>query len=351
MVVVNSRFLTQHLSGVQRYALEVSAHLHGISPDVRFCSPKNTLPVYSGRGFRSDTFGWFSGQLWEQVELPNYLYKNGHAVLLNLSNTAPLTYDRSVVVIHDLSFMRHPEWFSRKFYYFYRALIPLIAKSALHIITDSNFSKTEILSLLKIPDGRVAVVAPGGGFVNNRSALRRNNSLGRYILTVSSINPRKNLAALIKAFNKIGDPDLKLVVVGEYNSVFSGGRLHEGFVGDKRIVFAGYLDDARLVELYSNALCFVYPSLYEGFGLPPLEAMSCGCPVVSSDVASLPEVCGDAAEYVDPYSIDDIARGVVTVLNSPSRRAQLISRGAERVKMFSWRVAATKVSDLLKSIG
>lgn len=342
MIFVNSRFLTQKVSGVQRYAIEVSKQLKKLYPELRFITPKNIIHKELSDLLEAVEYGTLTGHLWEQIELPRYLKENNMPLLINLANTAPVSYSNQVITICDLSFLRNPKWFSRKFYFYYKFLIPQIARNSLKIITISEFSKNEIVNLLNVHEGKIKVIHCGTAeeFVN----LKDNNSVidnrKRYILSVSTLDPRKNLESLILAFRKLKVPDLQLIIVGSKNNVFTGNKLTNLINADRNIIFTGYVSDRELKSLYRNAELFVYPSLYEGFGLPPLEAMVCGVPVVVSNTASLPEVCGDAVYYVDPYSVESIAEGIYMVLTDEGLRQGLIQKGLERAKLFSWEKSA-----------
>jgi glycosyltransferase involved in cell wall biosynthesis len=170
------------------------------------------------------------------------------------------------------------------------------------------------------------------------------------VLAVSSLDPRKNFARLIKAFRQAKLKDVKLIVAGGQSSVFSDPGIRGILNNADNIVLTGYLQDTELANLYRHALCLVYPSLYEGFGLPVLEAMVCGCPVVVSRIASLPEVCGDAAYYVEPYDIDSITDGICKVATDEQLRRTLIRKGSERVAMFSWKASAKQLLEVIEEV-
>ncbi|MBA2849530.1 glycosyltransferase family 4 protein [Thermosulfuriphilus ammonigenes] len=351
MIFVNSRFFFQKVTGVQRWALEISYHLSRLDSSLKFITFKQNLDP--SRDHLNVLFcGFFRGHLWEQIDLPLFLYRKGNPLLINLCNTAPLLYVNQLVSILDLSFIRNPSWFSKKFVLFYRFLIPKIAKRAKKIITISEFSRQEIVSLLNIPGEKIEVIYCG---VSERlkffSQKDFPNKYGQYILTVSSLNPRKNFGNLILAFNKLKLKNLKLVIVGDFDSrVFSNQVLSDLILGNPNIIRVGYVSDQELSGLYKNALLFVYPSLYEGFGLPPLEAMSCGCPVVVSNIASLLEVCGTAAYYVNPHDINDIARGIYTVLKNKDLRDDLIKKGYDRARLYTWHGSAQKMMRLIREV-
>jgi len=343
MIFVNSRFLTQKISGVQRYAIEISKQLKKLYPESRFISPKNIIHRELADLLEAIEYGTLKGHLWEQIELPRYLKEKNRPLLINLANTAPVSYSNQVITICDLSFLRNPKWFSKKFYFYYKFLIPRIVKNSLKIITISEFSKNEIIELLNTHESKIKVIHCGTAeeFVNLKDSNSViDNGKKRYILSVSTLDPRKNLESLILAFRKLKVPDLQLIIVGSKNNVFTGNKLTNLINADKNIIFTGYVSDRELKSLYRNAALFVYPSLYEGFGLPPLEAMVCGVPVVVSNIASLPEVCGDAVYYVDPYSVESIAEGIYKVLTDEGLMQGLIQKGLERAKLFSWEKAA-----------
>ncbi len=351
MICVNARFLTQSITGAQRYAIEISKALKQLIPDLVFLAPKNTIHEELSESFNVRSIGRLSGHFWEQIELPTYLASWGNPLLVNLANTAPLLYKNKIVTIDDLSFLRHPEWFSGKFYLYYSFLVPKIVKNSRQVITISEFSKREIVELLDMPQDKIKVIYPAvpEEFINSEARDNSNsNKYGNYILAVSSLDPRKNFKNLILAFNNLHLTDTKLVIVGQSQMrVFNDKELRKT-VNFDNLVFTGYVSDAQLISLYKNAKLFVYPSFYEGFGLPPLEAMSCGCPVVVSDVASLPEACGDAAYYVDPNKIESIAEGMTKVLSDVNLRQDLIRKGLERVKLFNWQKSAQELLEALE---
>jgi glycosyltransferase involved in cell wall biosynthesis len=352
-IYINARFLTQKVTGVQRYALEISKQLRVQYPGALFISPRKIVHKDMMNEFDGSACGILTGHLWEQIVLPHYLKKANNPLLVNLGNTAPLFYKKQIITIFDLSFLRNPEWFSRKFYYYYRFLIPKIANKALKIITISEFSKKEIVRLLNVPEQKIQVIYCGAN-----TKFRGNITPGEprliepknYILSVSSLEPRKNITNLILAFKKMALSDVHLVLVGSRASVFANNELKDLTQLQKNIIFIGYLSDDQLARLYNNAKLFVYPTFYEGFGLPPLEAMACGCPVVVSNTASLPEVCGDAAYYVDPYNVESIAEGMHKMLTDEALRQSLIKKGLERAKLFSWEKSAKKYIEVIEEV-
>jgi len=352
-IVVNALFLSQKITGVQRYAIEISKELKKIFKDeIKFVAPKNIIHHELAKILDVEVIGNFTGFLWEQVDLKHYLSRNNNPVLLNLRNTAPLFYQKNIVVLHDLIFMKNKKWFSKKCPYCYRIFAPILLKKALKIITVSDFSKQDIIKTFNIKPHNIEVVynAVSSEF-REHSDENFENKYGDYILSVASLlSPRKNLCNIIKAFNKLNTRNLKLVVVGAELKHFSDQNMFNEIKFNENIILAGYVDDKTLVNFYKNAKLLVFPSLYEGFGVPPIEAMSFGCPVLASNVASLPEVCEDAAYYVDPYNVNDIFDGIDKILNSGSLRDELIQKGYERQAEFSWENSACKLVKIIENI-
>lgn len=347
MIVVNARFLTQPISGVQRYAIEICLELKKLNTDILFIAPHNILHHAIANELDVKVIGSLKGHLWEQIELPLYLKKHGNPLMLNLCNTAPVFYANKIITIHDLAFERFPQTFSWKFRYAYQFTIPRIARSSKYILTDSFFSKKEISSLYSIDEEKIEVVhCANSAFFREME----NTSNEQFILAVSSLNYQKNFLALVRAFNKLSDKTIKLLLVGAINKNFAAHSLLEEIESNENIQFVGRVGDDELVKLYSNAQCFVYPSLYEGFGIPPLEAQACGCPCVVSNAASLPEVCGDSVVYCDPYSVDDIANKISMVLSSKALQDDLRTKGFENIKRFSWEKSARQIIQIIEEM-
>lgn len=349
-IYINARFLTQKITGVQRYAIELCTRLKKLNPGIKFISPRNIIHKDTAELLEAETFGKFTGHLWEQIELPIYLKKMGNPYIINLANLPPVIYNKTIFTIFDLSYMRNPQWFSKGYYYFYKLLTPHLAKKARMIITISEFSKKEIISLLQIDESLIKVIPCAAPDLLNSNNKKNNNRYGNYILALSSLDPRKNFSGLIKAFLKINDSKLNLVITGSENKVFGKNEYNNAKHDHRNIIFTGYVPDENLPELYSNSKLFIYPSFYEGFGIPPLEAMSCGCPTVVSNTSSIPEVCGDASYYINPYDIDDIAKGISEVYNNDELRNELIIKGFKRVKNFSWDDSAEKLNGILEKL-
>lgn len=278
--------------------------------------------------------------------------------VLHVQYVAPVFAPPVVATIHDLSFMHHPEWFTWKERLQFRVTIPPTARRARRILTISEHSRADLVRTLSLRAEKVSyshltirsMFRPVTDVNVRRAVLERHGLGGRFILAVGNLQPRKNIARLITAWanlrRKFSSFDLGLVVVGrpawQFDDIITAAA-ESSFADEVRLI--GYVDDADLPVLYSAAKIFAYPSLFEGFGYPPLEAMACGAAVLTSRVTSLPEVCGDAAEYVDnPTDIDALAAAMLQLHLDDSRRAELRRRGLARAEHFrDNRVGATAV--------
>lgn len=346
-VVVNARFLTQRMTGVQRYAVEICLELKRMLGDIiEFVSPYNIEQREYAECLSVKVIGSHKGHIWEQVDFPRYLHKSGNPLLLCLCNTAPLFYKNKIVSIHDVAFEAFPQTFSKSFLYTYRFLIPRIVKSALHVITVSNFSKEEIIKYYGTPEEKISVVynAVGEQFkANYDKGLKESN----YLLAVSSLNFRKNFIAVLKAFDLLENEDqnVNLYIIGDLkNNSFKTIDI-EHYKNNPHIKFLGRVSDEDLIKYYSNALAFVYPSIYEGFGIPPLEAQNCGCPVLVADIPPLHEVIENSGIYCNPYDVRDISLGMSRIIANLDIYRNLAK---ENVVRFSWEKSAKKIADLLK---
>lgn len=344
MICINCRFLSQQITGVQRYAIEICLQLRLFDKNIIFLSPGNIIHQSIAEKLNVKIIGTKSGYYWEQVELPHWLKKHGNPLLVNLCNIAPLRYNNNSITIHDIAVLKHKEWFSKKFYLFYKAVMPLLVKRAKKIFTVSEFSKSEIISYFSINPDRVFVVnnAVSKTISPNDTSDRWELNDKKYILAVSSINPRKNFKTIIEAFNKI-DSDMHLVVAGEANRAFNKVDYINEAVKNKKILFLGYVSDEELGFLYKNAFVFVYISLYEGFGIPMLEAMSCGCPVIASNNTSMLEIGQNAALLVNPLNPEELKKGILDINTDADLRNNLIANGYLVNKEYTWEGSARKL--------
>ncbi len=270
----------------------------------------------------------------------------------------PVRGARTILTVHDLSFMRVPECSDPALRSYLMQAVPASVRRADLVLADSESTRADLIELLRTDPDRVEVLHCG---VESRfqrvqdarvlQAVRvRYHLPERFMLALGTLQPRKNLERLVEAYaltrGVIGD-EVKLVVAG------GTGWMHEGILArmeqlgvDHAVCLPGYVEDEDLPALYSLADLFVFPSLYEGFGLPPLEAMACGTPVVTSNVSSLPEVVGDAALTVDPLDVTALAQAMRRVLDDAALRAELVQRGIARAQQFTWSRAARKLLDV-----
>jgi glycosyltransferase involved in cell wall biosynthesis len=274
-----------------------------------------------------------AGHAWEQIALP---VRTARAdALLCPANLAPLAARNAVVVIHDAAPLRHPAWYSSAYATFQRRFLPLIARRARRVVTVSEFSRAELRELLGVD----ADVVYGG--VDARFAPdARPADLGRpYVLCVASHTARKNLAALVPAARALAREGIDVVVAGGHRPQFAAER------GLDALRLLGHVDDAGLPGLYTGALAFVLPSLYEGFGLPVLEAMASGTPVLAAATGALPETCGGAARLVEP---DGWQAALTDLLADDGERERLRAAGLERAAGFTWDRTALEIDALLR---
>jgi glycosyltransferase involved in cell wall biosynthesis len=345
-IYINARFLTRQITGVERFAIEISKVLKDKLPNVVFVSPKNVVLKELGDYLNVLTVGNSSGHYWEQITLPRFLKKKGYPLLLNLTNTAPIRYNNKITTFCDISPLLFPEWYSLTFASWYKFLMPKLVGSSHHILTISTFCKEEIDSYFGLDYSVVKVIpcALPSTFITQPTVEKKE----KYFLCVSSINPRKNFERVVRAFTLLNNKDYRLKIVGSNRGNFSNTNLSEIIKKDKNISLLGRVSDSDLSELYRNSSGFIYASLYEGFGIPPLEAQALGCPVLASDIKIHREVLGDSVFYCDPYSEKSIAEGIqeLTSLEDDT----IISLGLENVQKYSWQSSVDQLLNIINSI-
>lgn len=285
--------------------------------------------------------------------------------VLHVQYTAPPFAPCPVVAtIHDLSFEQIPETFNARSRFQLRLTVRHTARRAAHVITSSEYSRRQITELYRLSPPRVSVTplaaaahfAPVADEAELRGVRARYRIEGDYLLAVGSIQPRKNLVRLMAAYAELcrsrgAGAMPKLVLVGKRGWLDAGIlRAAAESEASRNILFTGYVPEIDLPALYSGALAFVYPSFYEGFGLPPLEAMQCGAPVVVGNRTSLPEVVGDAGLCVDPFSEREIAEAVARVIDDPHLRAAMSAHGVERARRFTWRATALATLQIYEEV-
>jgi glycosyltransferase involved in cell wall biosynthesis len=264
----------------------------------------------------------------------------------------------TLLTVHDLSFVRVPEAASPRLKTYLDRVVPYSAKRASHILADSQATKDDLIELYHVPAEKVTVLLSGVHErfqrihdTNRLLTTRRRYNIGEapYIFSVGTVQPRKNYGRLIQAAAQLRQAGYDI------NLVIAGGR---GWLEDPiyetirttnmqdHVRFIGFADEADLPTLYSGAFCCAIPSLYEGFGLPVLEAMACGAPVITSNVSSLPEVAGDAAVMIDPYDLDGLIHALKQLLDDKALHTSLVSKGYERAKLFTWEKSARQLRSI-----
>ncbi len=277
-------------------------------------------------------------------------------------NAPPLSPCPVVVTVHDISFALFPDHFSPRDRLVLSSLVPLSMRRAAHVLTLTQTGRRDLLSRYRLPPERVTAIPLAAGPLFRRldhtaeldAALTRYGIDGPFALAVGNLQPRKNLPRLVEAFAQVraaGETGVRLVIVGQARWQASG--VHEAvrrYGLEDAVVFTGYLPDDDLVRLYNAARVFIYPSLYEGFGLPPLEAMACGAPVVASNVGAVAEVCADAARLVPPTDVRAIAEAVLSVLRDEGVRGTLRERGFRRAAEFAWDETARRTLAVYRQV-
>jgi glycosyltransferase involved in cell wall biosynthesis len=292
--------------------------------------------------------GWVRpGHLWEQLVLP---FAHPGVPLLNLANSAPLLRSGQVLFVHDAAVLDIPDCFRTSYRVLHRTLLACVTRlTDATVCTVSDFSAERLAHHVPGLAGRVRVVPPGIDHVHRiepSGGLRERYGLepGRFVLAVASAAKHKNGRLLAAAADQIAAMGLKIAVAGDRNSsAFSAAESAPA----PHVVHLGYVDDPTLRSLYEAAFAFVYPSLYEGFGLPPLEAMALGCPTVVSRIRPLTDNCGAGALQVDPHDPSDLVRALAA-LRDPGRRQALVEEGRRRAAGFTWDAAARRLLDIVR---
>lgn len=318
--------------------------------------PSNDLPPPNANFTYSIISGSF---LWSQTFLPLELYKRKAfgqdiQVFFSPAHYAPRFCPIPIVVtIHDLSYFYYPNEFLKKDLYQLRNWTQYSLEKAKTVIAVSNTTKKDIVKFYHTPEGKIQVIYNGFEKGNTTKNTYYSLPTKNYILFVGTLQPRKNVDVLLSSFAlfKKGNSEFKLVLVGKkgwlYEYIF---KRVEDLGLKKDVIFTGYLKDEQLSVLYEKAFCFVMPSLYEGFGIPLLEAMSYGCPVISSYTSSLPEVGSNACLYFDPKDPQELLEKLIILKNNHTLRKDLIQKGRKRTKLFSWQKCAEQTLAILQNV-
>jgi glycosyltransferase involved in cell wall biosynthesis len=362
--------LTESLAGIGHYTLELAQHLAVDSRDdlVDVISPRPFLPsITSLQGSNShlrltqERLNLITKRWWS-IGLPRYLRQSGLDVFHGTNFEIPLQgVCPTVVTIHDLSLFLHPETHERRRVWRARVRLPLMARRATMIITVSDAVSSEVREHFKLPADRVITVhsAARERFrpmeAQRAAEIRKRLHVSTdFILYAGTIEPRKNLQMLVRAFEEYSqgkgkETGLQLVLAGKKGWMINelDKHLRRSPVG-RDVLFTGYLNDEELCALYSSCKLFIYPSLYEGFGLPPLEAMACGAPVIASRIPSISEVVGSAARLVSPNSATELAEAMRDLLENGQLRKELGLAGQEHASQYSWSLTAARTREVYR---
>jgi glycosyltransferase involved in cell wall biosynthesis len=372
-IYINGRFLQQPVTGVQRYARELlkawdalleTGEIDPRSVKFQVLVPRGQIAAPNLRHISLRQIGRLRGHLWDQFELP---FQARDGLLFSPGNVHPLLspfLGPGVVTIHDLAYRLTPDAYTRAFRVVYGVLIPGALRRADAIITVSESEKHNIIRHFPAIAGRIHAVhhgAPGTepvgiSKVNAHSSMPdldtdSSQSSDRFALWVGTLTKRKNPQGAIDAIALVNkETKLLLVMVGTTYRGFKDAGLTLAHDGAEAVRFADRVDTAKLALLYRSAVCLLLPSFYEGFGLPALEAMAHGCPVVASGIASLREVCGNAALYCDPNAPGDIAEKISMVAQDSQLRERLRRKGLARTSEFSWEKCARQTFAILSQV-
>jgi glycosyltransferase involved in cell wall biosynthesis len=367
LVAYDARPLSKNKTGIGQYTKYLLDYIVTIDPavDIILCSNKEIYYKKKQRirFIENDGFMWRkNSNLWFQSILPSILKKNrvdlfhGTLFLTPLLSAVP-----SIITIYDMVLDIFPETMYWKNRLPLKILMKKSAKKADRIIAISESTKKDIVKFIGIEQEKIRVIYPGVSKIfssqrtdNDRVILNKFKLLPGYILTVGTLEPRKNLIRLLDAYKLLaaGEENIpQLVIAGGQGWLLEDIQKAVDSLGlREKVVFTGYVSDADLPALYRNAKIFVYPSLYEGFGLPPLEAMACGIPVISSNTSSIPEVVGDAGLLIDPYRPDEIAQAITEVLRNEELHTRMIRAGITRSALFNWDKTAQEMIKLYHEV-
>ena len=342
-IYINGRFLEDNISGIGKFALSIINQIDRQNiENVILLIPPKVKNDFIFENIKVKSIGFFSGNIWEQLELPYYSYDG---VLLSLCSRGPAIKKKQLLTIHDAATEITPDRFPLRFRLMIKFLY-IIMKNRVGIITTvSKKSREDIVDKFNISAEKIRITYNGiDKFVpDNRiiEQLKLNNI--PFILSVGGTE-NKNIEGIVSSLKYIRN-DIKYVCVGELCK-----KYHSLVKENERIIETGYIKDEELFALYRHAICLVFPSFYEGFGIPPLEAMSMGCPVVSSNISALKEIYGDSVLYCNPNDSADIADNINKLVNNVYLKEKLIDKSLACLKKYSWKESADKIIKWINEI-
>lgn len=358
-IVIDARMIGKKMHGIARYTYNLIKNLVKIDPRNRYTilvtKDIGDLPASTGNlEMRFLKSRWISvSEQWELVKILKVLKPDLYhtpSFVAPVFNPFPM-----IMTIHDVNHIALANNYTALHRLYYKFIVKPSAHKSAKILTGSDFSRREISKYLSMPNEKIKVIyygcdeefKPIEDLQNLRRVREKYGFPKSFILYVGSHKPHKNLSNLLKAYARIS-LDIPLVLSGKGNEKLL--EISRRLNIEKRVRWVGEIEKNDLPSVYNCATVFVFPSIYEGFGLPPIEAMACGCPAVVSNVTSLPEVCGDAAYYVDPFDVTSMANGIYKVITDEGLKENLVRKGLQRVKMFHWKESAEEHMKIFEEV-
>jgi glycosyltransferase involved in cell wall biosynthesis len=356
---INARFIQTKISGIGKYVLQLMRHIPTFGNNHYYFYEYGHVPIE--RPIKGDNIHYVIPKVytknrtlrifWEQMLFSRQVKKDKIKIFHGPSFMLPVFKPcKSVITVHDLTFVHYPQGFNFSTRLYYKLFFRRSLENADMIIADSEATKKDLMQIYNIPVNKIQTIYLGVDEIFKNvtdkkkiKEVKRKYSLPeKYFLFVGLLSPRKNVRRALKAFAQL-HTEHKFVIVGNkgwlYEPIF---KLIEDLNLKERVIFTKYADSEDLPAIYSCAEALIFPSLYEGFGLPIVEAMACGCPVITSNISSMPEVAGDAAILINPYNVEEIKNAMNTIMINKKVRMDLIKKGYENIKRFSWQKMAEK---------
>jgi glycosyltransferase involved in cell wall biosynthesis len=356
-VYFNGRFLGRRVTGVERFAGEIIRAVDSLwaqgDPATDGMSFEIVRPPGNGESghfarIPDRVVGARRGHLWEQLDLPRHV---SDGILVNLCNTAPISRTLNVTCVHDANVFLNPKSYAWPFRIAYRALLPLVIRRSSRWITVSAYSAAQ-LACLGVSDRPPSAIVGNGTehmarLQPDRSRLARIGLPKPFVLAIGSRSRNKNIELLLAIADALDAAGLSIVLVGEANPRIFGEL---AAIQHSNVLELGRVEDEDIAFLYSQALCFAFPSLYEGFGIPAIEAMACGCPVVAANSSALPEVLGEAALLCSPTDPQAWRSAIGDLARDADLRGRLVQRGRKQAGLYSWRAAALQLLQVVRTL-